>query len=429
MNITVIGSGYVGLVTGACFADLGHKVLCVDNDKEKVRKLQSGVLPIYEPGLEELLGANVNEGRVRFCDSIAEGVECAEVVFIAVGTPPLPSGEPDLSAIERVSTSVAEAMTGYRLIVEKSTVPVQTSEWVERTIREHNIHKADFDVASNPEFLREGSAIHDFMHPDRVVIGVSSDRAAHLMVKLYASLNAPLLITDINSAELIKHASNAFLSMKISYINAIATICERTGADVAKVAKGIGLDRRIGLDFLQAGIGYGGSCFPKDLSAFIHLAGRVGYDFELLKAVAKINDDQRASVTTKLEEELGELRGRQIGLLGLAFKTNTDDMRGAPSIDIINQLLKKGASVRAYDPVAMPNAQSLFPDIACSDGAYDVADGADALVVVTDWNAFRHLDLPRVRRMMRTPVVIDGRNIYDPSRMRELGFRYRGVGR
>ncbi|MBI4530911.1 MAG: UDP-glucose/GDP-mannose dehydrogenase family protein [Candidatus Latescibacteria bacterium] len=429
MNITIIGSGYVGLVTGACFADLGNRVLCVDNDVEKVRKLQSGVIPIYEPGLEELVGANVHEGRLAFSASIADGVTFAEVIFISVGTPPLPSGEPDLSAIERVSRVVAEAMTDYRLIVEKSTVPVQTGEWVERTIREHNIHRVDFDVASNPEFLREGSAIRDFLHPDRVVIGVSSDRAAHLMVKLYAPLNAPLLITDINSAELIKHASNAFLALKISYINAIATVCERTGADIVKVAKGIGLDRRIGLEFLNAGIGYGGSCFPKDLAAFVHLAERVGYDFDLLRAVARINDDQRQNVIVKLEVELGLLRGKIIGILGLAFKTNTDDMRGAPSIEIIQQLIKRGATVRAYDPVAMGNAKRLLPEIEYRKGPYEVADGADALVIVTEWNEFRHLNLPHLRGVMRTPVLIDGRNIYDPVRMKQIGFRYRGVGR
>jgi len=324
---------------------------------------------------------------------------------------------------------VAQNMASYRLIVEKSTVPVKTGEWVARTITENNIHRADFDVASNPEFLREGSALEDFMNPDRIILGVSSDRAANLLVKLYEPLNAPILITDINSAELIKHASNAFLAMKISFVNSVANICEKTGADIHKVAKGIGLDKRIGEAFLQAGIGYGGSCFPKDVLAFIHLAERIGYDFKLLKAVKEVNDYQKGKVVTKLKEINGNLRGKVVGILGLAFKPNTDDMRGAPSLDIITLLKQEGVVVKAYDPVAEAVARRLIPDIIYCSNPYEAADGADALVVVTEWKEFKRLDLLKIKSLMKSPVIIDGRNIYDPAKMRALGFVYRGIGR
>jgi len=429
MDIAIIGSGYVGLVTGACLADLGNYVICVDNDQSKVEMLRSGIVPIYEPGLEELLAVNIKEGRLCFSDSIQAGVENSEIIFIAVGTPPKSNGEADLSAIEKVSREVAQNMASYRLIVEKSTVPVKTGEWVARTITENNIHRADFDVASNPEFLREGSALEDFMNPDRIILGVSSDRAANLLVKLYEPLNAPILITDINSAELIKHASNAFLAMKISFVNSVANICEKTGADIHKVAKGIGLDKRIGEAFLQAGIGYGGSCFPKDVLAFIHLAERIGYDFKLLKAVKEVNDYQKGKVVTKLKEINGNLRGKVVGILGLAFKPNTDDMRGAPSLDIITLLKQEGVVVKAYDPVAEAVARRLIPDIIYCSNPYEAADGADALVVVTEWKEFKRLDLLKIKSLMKSPVIIDGRNIYDPAKMRALGFVYRGIGR
>jgi UDPglucose 6-dehydrogenase len=429
MDISIIGSGYVGLVTGACLADLGNNVICIDNNLEKIYQLKNGIVPIYEPGLRGLISVNVREGRLSFSEDIKEGVDNAEIIFIAVGTPSKGNGDADLSAIEKVCREVARVMTSYRLIVEKSTVPVNTGQWVFHTIRHNNVHHVDFDVASNPEFLREGCALEDFMNPDRIILGVSSDRAANLLVKLYEPLNAPILITDINSAELIKHASNAFLAMKISFINSVANICEKTGADIHKVAKGIGLDRRIGEAFLQAGIGYGGSCFPKDVSAFIHLAEKIGYDFTLLKAVKTVNDYQRTIIIAKLKELNGNLKGKVVGILGLAFKPNTDDMRGAPSVDIIRLLQSEGAIVKAYDPVAEGTAQRLMPDITYCNNPYEVANGANALVVVTEWKEFKLLDLLKIKSLMKSPVIIDGRNIYDPAKMRTLGFVYRGIGR
>lgn len=429
MNIAIIGSGHVGLVTGACFAELGNQVVCVDNNQEKIRRLKKGQMPIYEPNLEGLVLTNMEEGRLTFTSSIAQGIEEAQIVFITVGTPSTPQGGPDLSAIEKVSREVAKNLKSYKLIVEKSTVPVQTGEWVERTIRIHAPEGAKFDVASNPEFLREGSAVHDFLYPDRVVIGVNSERAASLLVKLYQPLNAPLLITDINSAELIKHASNAFLAMKISFINAVANICERTGADITRVAKGVGLDKRIGEAFLKAGLGYGGSCFPKDVAAFIHIAGKVGYDFRLLKEVERINEEQREQVIRKMEEELGKLSDKVVGVLGLSFKPNTDDVRESPSLKIIPQLMGKGAEVKAYDPQAMDRVKSLLPQVQLCPDPYQVARGSDALLIATQWQEFQYLDLLRLKKLMRNPLILDGRNIFDPVRMKKLGFIYRGVGR
>lgn len=429
LDISIIGSGYVGLVTGACFAELGHKVLCVDNDVRKIMMLEKGQIPIYEPGLEELVRTNRREKKLFFSTEVKEGAEHGQIIFIAVGTPPKEGGEADLSHVENVSREIARTIKEYRLIVEKSTVPVQTGEWVKKTIEETISPGIEFDVASNPEFLREGTAIEDFLKPDRVVLGVTSDRAATLLVKLYEPLNAPLLITDIKSAELIKHAANAFLAMKISFINSIANICDIVGADVTKVARGIGLDKRIGMDFLRAGIGYGGSCFPKDVSAFINISERLGYDFKILKSVAYVNAEQQKIVVRKLKNNIGSLANKVIGLLGLSFKPNTDDIREAPSLSVIKQLKEEGAQVRVYDPVAMEKARQVINGVIFCNDSYEIALGADALVIITEWSEFKYLDIPRIRESMNNPLIIDGRNIYDPSRMKELGFVYYGIGR
>jgi len=428
MQIGIIGTGYVGLVTGACFADLGHTVLCIDNNKEKIAQLKKGKVPFYEPELEGLVMTNIGEKRLAFSTSIAECVKKCEIIFICVGTPPLPNGEADLSAIEHVCIEIANHMKRYHLIVEKSTVPVKTGEWVQQTLKKHVRKGVQYDVASNPEFLREGSAIKDAAHPDRIILGVASDRAAMLLVKLYEPLNAPLLITDIKSAELIKHTANAFLALKISFINAVANVCERTGANVMKVAKGIGMDKRIGQDFLSPGIGYGGSCFPKDVSAYIKLCEKIGYDFKLLKEVEIINYNQRRSIINKLKAALGKLRGKKIALLGLAFKPNTDDMRGAASLDIIKILQKEKASIAAYDPVAMKNASHVVKNVMFCKDVYSSLEGADAAIVVTEWGEFSHLDLPRAKKAMKKPIIIDGRNIFEPKKMQKLGFKYWGVG-
>ncbi len=431
MNIAVIGSGYVGLVTGACFADLGNNVICVDNDVEKVKKLKAGIVPIYEPGLENLIKINRLERRLEFTDDIGYAVQKSEIVFIAVGTPPREDGSADLSAIERVGEAIGNSLNGYKVIVEKSTVPVRTGEWLKDVIDRYNKNSQPFNVASNPEFLKEGTAINDFMNPDRIVIGVNNEIAAQFLVKLYEPLNAPILVTDINSAEIIKHASNAFLSMKISFINAVANVCELAGADVKKVAKGIGLDQRIGEAFLNAGIGFGGFCFPKDLEAFIAISESLGYEFNLLKEVKNINEQQRISPVKKLKNIFGDIKGKKIGILGLAFKPNTDDMRFAPSIDIINLLLEEGASVKAYDPVAIGNAREIFKNdnlILC-ENSYEPVTDCDAVVFITEWSEFRFIDMLKVKDVMRDNVIVDGRNIFEPMKMEKLGFRYFCVGR
>lgn len=430
MNIAIIGSGYVGLVTGTCFAHLGHHVICVDNQVSKIEKLKAGQMPIYEPGLDVMIKTNVAEGRLSFSSDIAAATASSEAIFICVGTPPKPNGEADLSAFEHVARSMAPAINGYKLIVEKSTVPVRTGEWLTELFRSHLPPGADFDIASNPEFLREGSAIKDFLESDRVVLGVNSDRAASLLIKLYTPLNAPILVTDLNSAELIKHASNAFLAMKISFINAVAQVCETTGADITKVAKGVGLDKRIGEQFLKAGVGYGGACFPKDVSAFISIAEKHGYDFSLLRAVEGINQAQRVHVADKVVRALGGvLQDKTIGVLGLAFKPNTDDMRGAPSTEIIPQLQGLGARVRAYDPVARETAQEVLRDVEFASNPYEVAEGADCLLILTEWNEFYGLNWPYLKTLMRQAVVVDGRNMFDPTKMAQLGFVYDSVGR
>jgi len=429
MKISIIGSGYVGLVTGACFAELGHQVLCMDDNPQKIAFLNTGKVPIYEPGLEPLIKANAEEGRLLFSTNIQEAINYSDLIFICVGTPPKENGETDLSAIEVVGKRIGETIKSYKLIVEKSTVPVETAKWLEKTIRTSLRGTLEFDLASNPEFLREGNAIHDFMHPDRIVLGVSSERAGSTLVKLYEPLNAPLLMTDIESAELIKHASNAFLAMKISFINAVAEVCEKTGADVMKVAKGVGLDARIGTAFLNAGIGYGGACFPKDLDAFIHLASELDIDFKLLKSVKEINDRQRTLSLTKLKKLLSSLSQKQIGIWGLSFKPHTDDLRGAVALSTIQALLREGASVRAYDPVAMENAKSQIPSIYYAKDPYDAATGCDAVILATEWPIFKQLNFLTVKKSMRRPILFDGRNFLNPLRMIDLGFEYHGVGR
>jgi len=431
LKITIIGSGYVGLVTGACLADLGHHVLCVDNNMKKIKFLKQGKVPFYEPGLEELVGINFNEGRLTFTDSIKEGVAHGLVIFITVGTPPKKdTGEADLSAVQTVSREIAESMTSYRVVVEKSTVPVRTGRMVAETISKNIAPGIEFDVASVPEFLREGSAIGDFLNPDRIVIGVTSDTAAGLLVKIFEPLNAPLLLTDIESAELIKHCANAFLAMKISFINAVAHICELSGADVGKVAKGIGLDHRIGKEFLRPGIGYGGSCFPKDVKAFIAISKKLGYDFNLLKEVEKINEFSRYKAIEKLSGIFEDkLDGKTVAVLGLSFKPNTDDIRSSPALDIINRLREKNVTVRAYDPKALDFAREQKVDAKLCDDVYSAVTGADALVIATEWPEFRSLDLPRVKSIMNRPVIIDGRNLFEPFRLESMGFEYYGMGR
>jgi len=429
MNISIIGSGYVGLVTGACFAELGNKVICVDCDEKKISHLKKGIVPIYEPGLEELIKLNLKNKRLKFTSSIATAVKASEVIFIAVGTPALENGEADLTGIENVARSIAQNMDGYRLIVEKSTVPVETCAWVKKTISTYIKKSLKFDVVSNPEFLREGSAINDFTHPDRIVLGLESAKAKQIMTNLYKPLNRPILITNIKSAELIKHASNAFLATKISFINAIARICDKVGADVIEVAKGMGLDNRIGRHFLHAGIGYGGSCFPKDLEAFINIAEKLGYNFAILKAVKNTNDEQKNYILQKIKDELWIIKDKTIAVAGLAFKPSTDDLRNSPSIDLIRALIQEGSKVRVYDPKAMNKAKESLKNVVFCSNLYEAAKGADCIVVATEWNEFKELDFTKLKKILKRPLLIDGRNIYDPKQLKALGFTYVGVGR
>jgi UDPglucose 6-dehydrogenase len=429
MKLSIIGTGYVGLVTGTCFAEVGHHVICVDNDAGKVKMLQGGGIPIYEPGLEELVKKNVAAGRLRFTADTAEGVKNSDVVFIAVPTPPQPDGSVDLSYIERVARDIAAAMTSYKIVVDKSTVPVKTGEKVAETIKRYCAAKTEFDVVSNPEFLREGFAVDDLMHPDRVVIGVRSQRPVAAMKEIYTPFKAPIIVTDINSAELIKHAANSFLALKISYINAIANICEAAGANVQEVANGIGLDERIGRRFLNAGIGFGGSCFPKDLSAFIKISEQVGYEFKLLKEVQRINADQMDRFVKKITDTLWVLKDKKIGVLGLAFKQNTDDVRCSPAIDLCQRLIKDGATLRVHDPKAMEKTKTLLPNVTYVDDMNAVAEGCDALVVATEWDEFKQLDLARAKKGLTHPILFDGRNLFDPAEMEKLGWIYKSVGR
>jgi UDPglucose 6-dehydrogenase len=429
MKLAIVGTGYVGLVTGACFAEVGHTVICVDNDAAKVKKLQAGGIPIYEPGLEEMVKRNVAAGRLHFTVSTAEGVEKSDVIFIAVPTPPQPDGSVDLSFIERVARDIAAAMTSYKIVVDKSTVPVKTGDKVAETIKRYCKAKTEFDVVSNPEFLREGFAVEDLMKPDRVVVGVRSQRPVKAMTEIYTPFKAPIIVTDINSAELIKHAANSFLALKISYINAVSVICEASGANVQEVANGMGMDVRIGRRFLDASLGFGGSCFPKDLSAFIKISEQLGYNFQLLKEVQNINEFQMTRFVKKITETLWVLKDKKIGVLGLAFKQNTDDVRMSPAIELCQRLQKEGAALRVHDPKAMEKARPLLPHATYVDDMNAVAEGCDALVIATEWPEFKQLDLERARKALTHPILFDGRNLFDPAEMEKLGWIYKSIGR
>ena len=430
MNICVAGTGYVGLVTGAVFADLGNEVACVDNVAEKIAALQAGRMPIYEPGLEEMVARNVADGRLSFGTDLAAAVRRSVIVFITVGTPPGANGETDLSSVEAVARQIGQAMERYTVVVNKSTVPVGTGDFVREIVEKSQATPVPFDVVSNPEFLREGSAIEDTLRPDRIVIGAPTQQVAMTLLELYAPLERPMIITDVPSAEMIKYASNAFLATKISFINAIANICELAGADVTQVMKGMGLDPRIGGAFLQAGLGYGGSCFPKDAESLMHTAAAVGYDFSLLRAVAETNLERAPHFVRMIEKALAPLDDKRVAVLGLAFKPNTDDMREAKSIEVVRRLLELGATVIAYDPVAAENARRVLPAaVTYADSPYAAAAGADAVALVTEWNEFKFLNLERLRGAMRRPVVFDGRNLWEPERMRRLGFEYHSIGR
>jgi len=430
VNICVVGTGYVGLVTGAVFADLGNDVICVDNVREKIEGLKQGRMPIYEPGLEEMVARNVADGRLTFTTSLADGVKRSELVFIAVGTPAKTNGETDLSAVEDVARAIARAMDSYKVIVNKSTVPVGTGDLVREIIAKNQPRPVAFDVVSNPEFLREGSAIEDTLRPDRIVIGAPTQQVAMTLLELYAQLGRPMIITDVPSAEMIKYASNAFLAAKISFVNAIANVCELAGADVTQVIKGLGLDPRIGPAFLQAGLGFGGACLPKDVESLVQTAATLGYDFKLLKSVAEINRERAQHFVETMRKALGPLDDKVIAVLGLAFKPNTDDMREAKSVEVVALLHEAGATIKAYDPVATENARRLLPrGVTYCASPYEAAEKADALALVTEWNEFKFLNLERLRSLMRRPVIFDGRNLYEPDRMRRLGFEYYSVGR
>jgi UDPglucose 6-dehydrogenase len=431
MDLSIIGSGYVGLVTGACFADVGHNVICVDNDARKIEALQAGKVPIYEPGLEEVIHRNVSARRLRFTGSIKDGVDNSQIVFIAVPTPQQPNGDVDLSYIEKVAREIAGVLTSYRVIVDKSTVPVKTGEKVAESIKRYNRHGAEFDVVSNPEFLREGCAVADLMQPDRIVIGAQNERAIDLMKKVYEPFMAPILVTDISSAELIKHAANSFLALKISYINALSAICEASGADVEKVADGIGMDRRIGRSFLHAGIGYGGSCFPKDIAAFITIAEQLGVPFNLLKEVQRINAAQKERFLKVIRDTLWVLREKKVAVWGLTFKPDTDDIRSSVAIDLVADMLREGAHVTAYDPKGMDKAREVkaIGDAQLVSSALETVEGAEALVIATEWSEFANVDLAVVKEKMTTPIIFDGRNLFDPKTMAQLGFHYHSIGR
>ncbi len=432
MNICIVGVGYVGLVTGACFAEFGLRVTCVDNDSSKIELLNNGKIPIYEPGLTELVQKNVNEERLFFTTDIKESVRNALVVFIAVGTPSDSTGSADLTYVKEVAKSIGQTMDGYKVVVTKSTVPVGTGKMIEDIIKENQVEPLSFDVASNPEFLREGSALEDFMRPNRVVIGAESEQAIAILKDLYAPLyliEAPFVITNVATAEMIKYASNAFLATKVSFINEMANICERVGADVHKVAKGMGLDKRIGSKFLHPGPGFGGSCFPKDTEAICQIAKTYGYDFKIVESVMEVNKERPGLMVEKIESAVENINGLLVGILGLTFKPNTDDMRDSPAIPIIEELQRKGAKIQAFDPIGMEEAKKYLDGIDYKHDAYAAAEGADVLVFVTEWNQFRNIDWNRVKNLMRNPNVVDLRNIYEPARMRKLGFDYTSVGR
>ena len=432
MHIAVIGTGYVGLVSGACFAEFGVDVTCVDVDVSKIDKLNQGIIPIYEPGLDQIVHKNVKAGRLHFTTDIKAAVEQAQVVFLAVGTPPQPDGTPDMSYYRQAAKDVAGAMNGYKVLVTKSTVPVGTGKWLRQFVTENLATPTEFGVASNPEFLREGAAIEDFMRPDRVVIGSNEDRAIEVMKELYRPLyliETPIVITSLEAAELIKYAANAFLATKITFINEVANLCDAIGCDVHDVARGMGMDNRIGRKFLHPGPGYGGSCFPKDTRALTTVADQFGVETRIVDAVIEANERQRDAMIPKIEKLVGDLSGKRIGMLGLSFKPETDDMRESPAIDIVKAIIAKGGSVKAYDPVAMDEAKHFIDGIDYASDEYDAIDGADILVIVTEWNQFRALAMERVKQLLKAPKIADLRNVYEPRDMRELGFEYVGVGR
>lgn len=432
MHIAVIGTGYVGLVSGACFAEFGVDVTCVDVDTAKIDKLNSGVIPIYEPGLDQIVEKNVRDGRLHFTTDIASAVAQAKVVFLAVGTPPKDDGSPDMSYYQQAAKDIAGAMNGYKVLVTKSTVPIGTGEWLRKFVSENLKVETDFGVASNPEFLREGAAIDDFMRPDRVVIGSNEEKAIEVMKELYRPLyliETPIVITSLEAAELIKYAANAFLATKITFINEVANLCDAIGCDVHDVARGMGMDNRIGRKFLHPGPGYGGSCFPKDTRALTTVADQFGVETRIVDAVIDANEKQREAMIPKIEKLVGDLKGKKIGMLGLSFKPETDDMRESPAIDIIHKLIEKGATVRAFDPVAMEEAKHFVTGVEYATDEYDAIKGADALVIVTEWNQFRALDMEKVKELLNVPKIADLRNIYEPAVMRDLGFEYVGVGR
>lgn len=432
MHIAVIGTGYVGLVTGACFAEFGVEVTCVDVDRKKIEGLKNNIMPIYEPGLDTIVEKNYKAGRLHFTTDIKTAVEQALVVFLAVGTPPKQDGSPDMSYYQQAARDIAESMNGYKVLVTKSTVPVGTGKWLREFVTENQTTKTNFGVASNPEFLREGAAIDDFMRPDRVVVGSNEPDAIAIMKDLYRPLyliETPIVITSLEAAELIKYAANAFLATKITFINEIANLCDAIGCDVHDVARGMGMDNRIGRKFLHPGPGYGGSCFPKDTKAFTKVGDKYGVETSVVDAVIAANDRQRQMMLPKIEKLVGDLSGKRIGVLGLSFKPETDDMRESPATDIVREMRARGATVRAYDPVAMDEAQHALPDIEYATDEYDAIRDADALVIITEWNQFRALDMEKVRSLLKTPKIADLRNIYEPNDMRELGFEYVGVGR
>jgi len=432
MNICIIGTGYVGLVTGACLAEFGMNLICVDIDQEKIDLLNQGKVPIYEPGLEDMVVKNMREGRLSFSTNLGEGVKSSLVIFIAVGTPSNDDGSADLRSAEEAAKEIARSMNGYKVIVIKSTVPVGTARRLKKLIQDHQSQPIPFDIVSNPEFQREGSAIEDFMRPDRVTIGAESEQAIAIMKDIYSALyliETPFVITNPETAEMIKYAANAFLATKVSFINEIANLCERMGADVHHVARAMGLDGRIGKKFLHPGPGYGGSCFPKDTRALSQMAQEKGYVFKILDSVIRVNEEQKKRMVVKIQEKVGDLRGKTIGILGLSFKPNTNDIRESSSIVIIKDLLAMGAKVKAFDPAAIDEAKAILPDVEYGKDPYDVAKGADALVLATEWNQFRRLDLQRLKTLLKTPTFIDLRNVYEPDQMKRLGFNYCGVGR
>jgi UDPglucose 6-dehydrogenase len=429
MHICVIGCGYVGLVTGAVFADLGNEVVCVDVIEEKITQLNNGIMPIYEPGLQEMVQRNLADRRLCFTTGLEVGMDKAEIIFICVGTPPKENGETDLSQVEAAARGIARYLRRYTVIVNKSTVPVGTGDLVREIIEQNRRRDVDFDVVSNPEFLREGSAVQDAATPDRIVIGAPSKHVAMKLLELYATLGRPMLITDVHSAEMIKYASNAFLATKISFINVIANICEACGANVDDVARGMGFDPRISSDFLSAGLGFGGSCFPKDVESLIHTASKFGSEFTLLKSVLDINRERVEHFVDTIRQGLGDLEGKTLGILGLAFKPNTDDMREAKSMESIRKLLSAGAHLKAYDPAAMENAKRMFPDVTYCQSAYQVAEESDALIIVTEWREFKLLDMEKLRKLLKRPLIFDGRNIYNLERMVTAGFDYFSIGR